>query len=271
MLLYHGMDILGAIILGAVQGLTEFLPVSSTGHLIVARELFGISAENGLAFDALLHLATALAVIVYFWSDWMRLFRSLINGVCGRGIERTDGMLIGAIVVGTIPALILGLLFADTIESVFRSAHFVAYILLFGSAVMLVAEYVARHNQPLTVMRGGIIGCFQALALLPGMSRSGATISGGLLLGLPRHEAARFAFLVSLPIILGAGSLKAFEVMSGDLPALPWIPLILGALTAFGVGLGAIGLLMRFLKTYTLVPFVVYRVLLAGVVLWMVG
>lgn len=267
------MNTLEAIILGIVQGLTEFLPVSSTGHLILAREVLGLDAEFGLAVDAMLHLATAGAVLIYFRHDILRLVRSTVALMRGREVERAQKMLIGALVLGTIPAVVLGLLLEDSIETTFRSAELVAWVLIAGSGLFLMAEYVSKRYESvreISVKRGVAIGFFQALALLPGMSRSGATISGGLLLGLSREEAARFAFLLSFPVILGAGGLKFAELGASGVLAAEWLPILLGALAAFLSGLAAIHYLLKFLKNHTLMVFVVYRLVLACVVLLLV-
>lgn len=196
-------EILNYLVLGVVQGLTEFLPISSTGHLVVARDLLGITAEYGLATDAVLHLATAFAVLLYFRKDIARLVAGAFAWVSGRVVERADRVLILALLFGTIPAVVVGLLFQDVIESTFRSPALVAYALLGGSLLFFVAERAATQSGALSARKGVLIGLFQALALIPGVSRSGATISGGLLLGLHREEAARFAFLLSFPVILG--------------------------------------------------------------------
>ena len=263
------MELIAVIILGIVQGITEFLPISSSGHLILARELLGMEAQNGLAFDAVLQLATGLAVVAYFWRDLVRLFKSAVSYVSGKGIDATDRTLIVAIILGTIPAVIAGLLLETKMETVFRSASLVALMLIAGSVVMAGGELVAARyaRGPLTIKKGVGIGLFQCLALIPGFSRSGATISGGLLLGLTRENAARFGFLLSVPIILGSGLKKLFELETGNSIGLP---LVAGSLVAFIVGLSAIHFLMRYLKTRTLWVFMWYRLALAAVVLLLV-
>jgi len=256
------------IALGAVQGLTEFLPVSSTGHLILARELFNLNTEYSLAVDAVLHLATALAVLVYFRKDILRLTRSALSWVSGRAVEKSDKILIGALILGTIPALAFGLLFSDALESTFRSPQLVAYALIGGSVLFFAAERLAKQNATLSVSKGIAIGFFQALALIPGTSRSGATISGGLLLGLAREDAARFAFLLSFPVILGAGVLKLFDLESSGVLAAEGGNIALAALAAFASGMFAIHVLLRFLKTHTLDVFIIYRLALAALILF---
>lgn len=251
------MSPLQGLLLGILQGLTEFLPVSSSGHLIILRELLGINLEGGLTFDAILQLATILAVFVYFRKDIVRLFRQ-------------DKKTLFAILLGTIPALVLGLLLEDLMDSLFRSVTLVALTLIAGSLLFMAAERVAfgiKSKSEITPKKGWWIGCFQTLALIPGISRSGATISGGLFLGLPRDAAARFSFLLSLPIITGSGLKKLIDLMRADAGESFDLPLALGFAAAFVVGLACIHWLLEFLKKHSLYTFVWYRLALAGVIL----
>lgn len=262
------MDIASLTLLGLIQGLTEFLPVSSTGHLILARELFGFGDALGLAEDAVLHLATALAVVVYFWKDLVRLFMGSVEALRTR--QRTPELTMSvALLLATIPAVVAGLFFESSIASVLRGSAVVAGGLVVGSLVFVGAEYFGKNitsKKTLTV-RGAVgIGLFQALALIPGMSRSGMVISGGLFLGLSRFEAARFGFLLSFPIILGAGILKLYELLQSGALVSVGVPLFWGAIVAFASGMLAIHTLLRFVRTHSLMPFVVYRLLLALVI-----
>jgi undecaprenyl-diphosphatase len=264
------MNIFEGLILGLVQGLTEFLPVSSTGHLILAQQLLGLHTDSGLAIDATLHLATALAVAVYFRKDFVALFWAFVAMIQKREFRGPTPTLFIALALGTIPGVIFGLLFQKTIETTFQSAHIVAYGLLVGSLLFVAAEWFARQTASLTVKRGVIIGFFQVLALMPGMSRSGSTISGGLLLGMKREEAARFAFLLSFPIILGAGGTKFLDLMHSGPGAAGVVgfPLVVACIAAFVSGLAAIHFLITYLRNHTLYPFVAYRVLLALAILY---
>jgi undecaprenyl-diphosphatase len=264
------MDVFAALLLGLIQGLTEFLPVSSTGHLILARDVLGITAENGLAFDVVLHLATLLAVLWYFRSDIAALGNSLIRFSMGRSVEPAQKSLLLALVLGSLPAGIIGILFQDAIEGALRSATAVAWVLILGSILFVIAEWVGRQyeeKRSITLPSGIMIGFFQALALLPGMSRSGATISGGLLLGLSRENAARYSFLLSIPVILGAGILKLAELADSGVLFMNATPIFIGAIAAFSAGLLAIHFLMQFVRRHSLIPFVVYRLVLAVVIL----
>lgn len=273
-------DIISLIILGVVQGLTEFLPVSSTGHLILAREFFAMPVFSGLginsgatgfglAEDAVLHLATALAVLVYFRSDILNLIQGALRALTGR-VWNKEMTVISALIIGTIPAVVFGLWLESSIETVFRSPAVVAGALIVGSIIFVAAEYVNKRiteKKEITIGRGLAVGFFQVLALIPGMSRSGMTISGGMFLGLTRVEAARFAFLLSFPIILGAGGLQLMRLIESGAAATSATPLIFGAIAAFISGMIAIHALITILKKYSLMPFVVYRLVLAGVIL----
>lgn len=246
------------ILLGLVQGITEFVPVSSSGHLIVVREWLGGEMVGSLTFDVMLHVATALAVIVYFRNDLLMLIRTL----------QSDRRLLYALIVGSIPAAMLGLLFEDMLTALFRSADAVAWALIAGSIVFVIAEYGSRRLRPkeLTTRGAFVIGLFQSLALIPGFSRSGSAISGGLLLGLDREQATRFAFILSLPVLLGAGALKSMDLFGGN-EVIDMGGVALGALIAFGVGLAAIHFMISYLKNHTLYVFVWYRVVLALLIL----
>lgn len=266
------MGYIDAIILGAIQGLTEFLPVSSSGHLLIARDFLELQLVGTLTFDAVLQCATVLAVLVYFARDLWGIVLSALRYVTRKPISEIEKTYLWAIILGTIPAIIFGLLLESKMDSVFRNVHLVALALLAGSALMYFAQSYSekmskRHfdideQSRLTVKKGIIIGFFQSLALVPGISRSGATISGGLLAGLSREESTRFSFLLSVPILVGSGLKKLLEV---DFTASGTIlgPLFIGSSFAFLIGLLAIHYFIKYLKTHTLSVFIWYRVLLA--------
>jgi len=260
------MDFLSAIILGTVQGLTEFLPISSSGHLVLAR-LWLPATPYDLAFDALLHFATAAAIIIYFRTDFWRLLQSSWNLLQRREVARLQRAYIYALILGTIPAVLLGLLLEREMETIFRNPALVAGTLIAGSAVMYSAERFARKEQELSAKSGFRIGLFQSLALIPGMSRSGMAISGGLFFGLSREEAARFAFMLGAPLLIGAGAKKALDLFWGGALFAEFLPIALGMSAAFITGLFAIHFLLRFLRTNTLGIFILYRLALAAVVL----
>jgi undecaprenyl-diphosphatase len=244
------------VVLGLVQGLTEFLPVSSSGHLIIVRDVLAVTA-NGLAIDAVLQLATVLAVVAYFAKDLL----SIVT-------ERKYGVAL-ALAVGTVPAVIAGVFLEDLMETAFRSPHLVAYTLLAGSVIMLAAEYWTRTipDKVIGWKEGLVVGLFQCLALVPGMSRSGMTIAGGMFLGLSRSEAARFGFLLAIPILVGSGGKKFLELMSEGVLVTSGAPLAVGFVVAFVSGLIAIHTLLAIVRRTPLTVFVVYRVLLAILIL----
>jgi undecaprenyl-diphosphatase len=262
------MSVFNSIILGIIQGLTEFLPVSSSGHLIIARDIFGWHNNIDLSFDAVLQLATVLAIIVFFWKDIWILIREFINLIQRKPVEEKNKTLIYAIILGTIPAIITGVLLERYMETTFRSVILVSVILLLGSAVMFFAEKLSKKDKKLTIKRGFYIGLFQCLALIPGFSRSGATISGGLFNGLNREEAARFSFLLSIPIILGSGLKKLLDIWKGGSIESDYLNLLFGSISAFIVGLIVIKFLMDFLKKHSLNFFIIYRIVLAILVLF---
>ena len=265
-----------AIVLGFIEGATEFLPISSSGHLIIARQLLGVNDFGGLSFDAVIQLATTLAILVYFWRDIVRLIITFLIMVFqhtffGAYVKRwhdetnfkKDETLLWAMVVGTIPAVVFGLMFETYMDTVFRNVDLVAITLILGSGLFWVAQKLATKDKVLTLGKGIAIGFFQCLALVPGVSRSGATISGGLLTGLSQEEAVRFSFLLSIPILLGAGLKKLFEVRRDLVSSGLGTMLLLSSVVAFVTGLLAINFLIRYLKNHDLNVFIYYRIALA--------
>jgi undecaprenyl-diphosphatase len=267
-------DLLKAAVLGIVQGLTEFLPVSSTGHLILAERAMGVDQDTyGLSFDAALHLGTLLALLTFFGMTWIRLAGGALRTVTTRSMADGEGRLAWLIVLGTIPAGVLGYALESKIEDVFRSPFLVATMLIAFSAVFLLAEAVAERRRTLaelTWVDSTIIGFAQAIALVPGVSRSGSTICAGLFRGLERQDAARFAFLLSAPIIAGAGGKQLLHVLKqlsdGTLGRDDAAFFATGFVLAAVVGYASIAFLMRYLTTHSLRAFVYYRVALGLVV-----
>lgn len=259
-----------AIILGLVQGLTEFLPISSSGHLVLARTLFGIEIDFALALDAVLHLATALAVILYFWSDIKLLIQAGLRKLSRLPVDKKEERFLYALIVGTLPAAGLGLFFESYLAAAFSTPLFVVGALFVSAIFFAVAEsfYLKQSQQKsLTTSLGFKIGLFQAAALLPGVSRSGATIGAGILLGLSRLEAARFSFLLAIPIILGVGLKKSLDFARGGETGVEGWAIGLSALTAFLSALLVIHVFLAFIRRYSLWPFVWYSALLAVSVL----
>jgi undecaprenyl-diphosphatase len=257
-----------AIILGAVQGLTEFLPISSSGHLLLARELLGANTEHGLAFDAVLQLGTLVAVFIYFRNDVAQLAQDAWQLARRKDIPEERRQWLAAILLGSIPAGLAGIFLEDTMATVFRTPLLVAAALTAGSLLFLFAEFLAvrQKRHPLTLATGLGVGVFQCLALVPGVSRSGATISGGLILGLDRATAARFSFLLSIPIIGASGLYKLVDLLRTPAPDVSVAALAVGFAVAAGVGYAAIRALLAILQTHGLRPFIVYRLALAAIV-----
>lgn len=270
-----------ALLLGLVQGATEFLPISSSAHLYAIPYLFGISDPllSSLAFAAVIHLGTLAAVLVALRHDVMRLTRVAVRTLSSGGRHRgdpADERLILAIVIGTIPAVILGVAAGDLLESAVRTPLVVAGAVIAGALLLWFAERVGSRERPLQsvgVIDGLMVGLAQALALIPGISRSGATISGGLLLGFRREAAARFGFLLGIPAIAGAGTIQLQRLLESSEDLTASAPLLLiGVVSAFVSGLFAIKLLFRILDGGSTRIFVAYRfafaaVLIASVVL----
>jgi undecaprenyl-diphosphatase len=257
------MTHISAIILGLVEGLTEFIPISSSGHLLIAHKILGQDLSGTLSFDAIIQLATACGLLVYFWRDILKLVLTAWDLVTLKPVPQKEKTLLYAIVIGTIPAVIFGLLLEKSMDTIFRNIHLVALTLLLGSLLMWYAQRNGTKDKILSLGRGVAIGFYQCLALLPGVSRSGATISGGLLTGLSQEEATRFSFLLSIPILFGAGLKKLFEVRA-ELASTAFLsPLIIGSVVAFLSGLASISFLMKYLKTHNLDIFIWYRVAVA--------
>lgn len=255
-------DFINSIILGLVQGITEFLPISSTGHLVIFRDFLGMNVDYGLAFDAVLQLATALAVVVYFWRDLVDLFKNPKFEIRNSKSEISN-INVKYLVIATIPAIIFGFMIQNLMESMFRSIQMVALALIVGSIIMFVSENFTSSKN-LNLKNSFIIGLFQTLALIPGMSRSGMTISGGYFLGLKKELAIRFSFLLSIPIIAGTGLYKLIEIIGdSELFISIWSQLLVGSISAFIFGIFSIDFLIRFLKNHTFKGFVIYRIILA--------
>ena len=267
-------DLLKAAILGIVQGLTEFLPVSSTGHLILTEKALGIDQDRyGLAFDASLHLGTLLALLGFFGRTWVDLTLGGLRAVRDRSLADAQGKLAWLIVAGTVPAAVLGFLFENAIEDALRSPWLIAAMLILFSGVFLAAEAVSKRTRGMRDLGwfdAAVVGFAQAVALIPGTSRSGATISAGLFLNVERREAAQYAFLLSAPIIAGAGLKQLVSVIGdfadGTLGGEDLAFFATGFVCAAIVGYLSIAFLLRFLAANSLGWFVVYRVGLGVVV-----
>lgn len=257
------MSIFEAIVLGIVEGLTEFLPVSSTGHLTIAEKVLGLPIDDDsiTAFTAVIQVGAIAAVIVYFWRDITRIgaawFRGLVKPEHRGELDHRMGWYV---IVGSLPIVIVGFLARDLISGPLRSLWWVAGALIAWSAVMVLAERVGTQERPLariTFTDALVMGLVQSLALIPGVSRSGATISAGLLRGLDRVAATRIAFLLGIPALVGAGVYELKDALNGGVGL---APTLIGTIVSFVVAYASVAWLMRFVAKHTIEVFVVYRV-----------
>jgi undecaprenyl-diphosphatase len=261
------MTTLQAFILGIVQGATEFLPISSSGHLVLVPSLLGweIPAEEAFVFDVLVQLGTLVAVIVYFWKDLWAIVSVTLKSVGKPNMFSHPEVRLGVnILLATIPAVVIGFIFQETVEEAFANPTATALFLLLTAVMLVVAERVGKRtleDHEISWVDALKIGVFQALALFPGVSRSGATITGGMVSHMKRPAAARFSFLMAVPVMIGAGVLAAFDLVG--LPALSTfaVPMLVGFLTATVVGYVAIRWLLRYLAEKTLYVFSIYLVI----------
>jgi undecaprenyl-diphosphatase len=263
-----------AVVLGIVQGLTEFLPVSSSAHLRIVGALAGWD-DPGAAFTAIIQIGTELAVLVYFARDIGRIVLAWLLSLVGRRKGDPDARMGWLIILGSIPIVLLGLIFQNRIETTFRDLRIVAIALVAFSLLLYWADRVGvKKGQlgDLTVGDGVIFGFAQSLALIPGVSRSGGTITAGLFIGYTREAAARYSFLLAIPAVLGSGLYEAYDSLKGDgAHTVEWGPTALATVISFGVGLSVIAWLLRYLNHGSFTPFVVYRIVVGLLVLGLVG
>ena len=261
------MDPIQAIVLAIVQGLSEFLPISSSGHLILAPHALGWR-DQGLAFDVAVHVGTLFAVLGYFRQELIAMARAWFASLAGHGLT-ADGRLAWCVVIGTVPVGIVGLLFSGFIETMLRNPLFVAATLSVFGILMWLADWLgARRRDEYSVgwRDAVLIGCAQALALMPGTSRSGVTMTMGRALGLTRSAAARFSFLLAVPGIAMAGGYELLELLSADGAGADWGMMALGAGVAAVTGYLCIHGLLRAIERIGLWPFALYRLLIATLI-----
>jgi undecaprenyl-diphosphatase len=257
-------DFAAAAMLGIVQGLTEFLPVSSTAHLILISQALGLDPERfGLSFDVALHLGTALAVLLYFARTWLELASDVLH------LRLRMPLLV---VLGTLPAALVGVALQSQVESAFRAPAYIAAFLIIGSIIFIAAERWTVARRPLEsigFVDALVMGVAQAIALLPGISRSGVTISAGLYQGIRRADATRFSFLLATPIIVGAGAKTLLDARKATMLFAAPDVLAVGFSLSFLFGLLAVAFMVRFLRTHSLVWFVPYRLLVAAFAIYL--
>jgi undecaprenyl-diphosphatase len=270
-------DILEALVLGVVQGLTEFLPISSTGHLILTEKFLGIpEGKFGLPFDAAIHLGTLAAVLVYFRVTISKVVVEWLASLPGFKWRRSaESRLAWLLLLGTVPAVVAGALIEDTAEHELRDPALVAAMMILFCIPIALAEVWGRGRRDIpeaAPQDALLMGIAQSVALIPGVSRSGITISAGMLAGFRREEAASFAFLLSAPVIAGAGGKQIFDLIRDGNSARGGIEVYaVGLVTAGIVGYGAVAFLLRYLRTNTLLPFIAYRIALGCLVLALVA
>ncbi|MDQ4212854.1 undecaprenyl-diphosphate phosphatase [Microbacterium capsulatum] len=268
------MHLLEAILLGIVQGLTEFLPVSSSAHLRIVGAFLPQIEDPGAEFTAITQIGTEAAVVVFFWRDIVRIVRHWLLALRGR-IPRNDpeARMGWLIIIGSIPIVVLGLVLKDQIETVFRALWLVAAMLIGFGVLLGVADAIGAHRRrlgDLTLGHGIVYGLAQSLALIPGVSRSGGTITAGLLLGYERAAAARYAFLLAIPAVFGSGFYELVKGIGAPGVFSPGETLAATGI-AFVVGLGVIAFFMRWISQRSFLPFVVYRILLGIALLILLG
>ncbi len=264
------MDFFSTIFLGFIQGVLEFLPVSSSGHLSLARNIFELKVVDGLAIDAILHLATTLAIIVYFRKEIFVLIQTFLRKLGRLPVNEKDLTLLYALIIATIPAAVGGILLESFFESYHDKIVVVAVGLFLSATAFIFTEWRYFTNpvrRDLSVRLGFRVGLFQVLALIPGLSRSGITISAGMLFGLTRKEAASFSFLLAIPITLGLGLKKLLELLVTS-AEISWAPLLAGAVVSFFVALVTIHFFMNFISKHTLWPFAWYLLAISSLVLY---
>lgn len=263
------MDWLQAIVLGIVQGLTEFLPISSSAHVSIVGQLFFDGRDPGAAFTAVTQLGTETAVLVYFRKDIWRILTQWFGSLRGT-VERNDpdARMGWLVIIGSVPIVVLGLLFQDAIDTTLRNLWITVAMLAGVAIVLAIADRFGERNakslRQLSWRDGLLFGLFQAAALIPGVSRSGATISGGLFMGYDRPAATRYSFLLAIPAVFGSGLYKLKDIGSDSAAA--WGPTIVATVLAFFIGYAVIAWLIRYISTHNFRIFVIYRLAIAAVV-----
>lgn len=264
------MNMLHAVLLGALQGFAEVLPISSSAHLIIIPWFFSWP-ESGLTFDVALHLGTFLAMVLYFRSDIVEMMVSFRDAIISRSLDTPAKRLPFLIIAATVPAAIVGKLFEHQMEEIFRSNPLLIAIFLAVFGIILGVVDIAGRKvlllPDINAKRAITIGILQCLALIPGVSRSGITITAGMALGFTRESAARFSFLLSLPIVCGAALLKSLHLIKHGIPAGEGMPMLVGIIVSAVVGYASVAFLLKFVQKRTVSLFVWYRVIFAGVIM----
>lgn len=267
------MDVLSAVILGLVQGIMEFLPVSSSGHLILINDLIHIDEVNRLAVGGILFLSTAFATMLYFWVDIWVLIQTLMRKLGRLPVNEKDLVLLYALSLGSIPALAIGLFLEPIFEKYLNNILLIAAVLLLSALFFMYAEWQYYQKPPhgtISIRKGWHIGLFQILALIPGFSRLGVTLAGGMLLGLSRFESAKFSFLLAIPLALGLGIKKLLDliVIGGEVV---WVPIMIASTISFVTALIVIHFFIYYIRRHTLWPFIWYNIILAMLAVYFIS
>lgn len=270
------MNLIHAILLGIVEGITEFLPISSTGHLTIVEKLLGyqVDAASITAFTAVVQIGAIAAAILYFWKDIVRIAVAWWTGIRHSSKRGNDYHMGWYIIIGSIPIAFVGLLFKSMIETTLRGLWVVAFGLIVWSVVMIVADRVAtqtRKERDMTWKDAVYMGVMQCFALIPGVSRSGATISAGLFRGIDRVGATRLSFFLGIPALMAAGGMQAATQASQISVHVGWGPMIVGIIVSFGVGYASIAWLLKFVAHHNFTPFVIYRIMLGTAIILALG
>ncbi|MCH7492967.1 undecaprenyl-diphosphatase UppP [Patescibacteria group bacterium] len=265
------MEFLYSAILGIIQGLTEFWPISSSGHLLIAHEIFNFEFVSNLSFDVALHLGTLLALVIFFWSDLTKYIVAWLKSLANFDVSHDpDQRIAWFIVIGTVPAAVVGFFLEDIIVATFRNLWVVSIMLITVGILFIVAEKIFSKIKSIEELGWSapiVIGVAQALSLVPGVSRSGITILSGMALGLTRKSAARFSFLLSIPVVFGAGLKKMYDVSAVGLAGDEWAMMLVGFVSAAIVGYMAVKFLMKFVENHTLNSFAYYRIVVGFIIM----
>jgi undecaprenyl-diphosphatase len=252
------MTIFEAVLLGIIQGLTEFLPISSSGHLVIGQKVLGISIA-GNVFEVVVHLGTLGSVLIIFWPDILQLIKSINSAATQKYIF--------AIIIGTMPVVVIGFLFKDVISEAFENMRVVAVTLMLTGIILLTTKFVKTKLKDITIGSAILIGIAQAMAIVPGISRSGITISLGMHLGIAPEKAAKFSFLLAIPAIVGAGLLTGLDIKESSEPTLSWYVLIVGFLSSLIIGWISLKWLLGLIQSGKFHWFGIYCVLI-GILSW---
>ncbi|WP_136483284.1 undecaprenyl-diphosphate phosphatase [Vibrio sp. H11] len=259
------MDAWYALFLGIVQGITEFLPISSSAHLILMPTLLG-EADQGISFDLATHIGTLFAVLIYFRQDIILLLSEWSKSITHRQYSTSHSRLAWAILWGTFPAALAGLLLMDVIDHQLRSVEVIIFTTVFFGVLLGLADILSKKTRDISMLTWKdvvVVGCAQALALIPGTSRSGATITAALMLGVERQAASRLSFLLAIPITALAAAVKIAEVAMDSSVTVDWLALLIGSVTSFLTAILAIHYFLKFLNQFGMMPYVIYRLILA--------